>query len=177
MHTFGAATPPQAIYYPWGPHQRVSSPDTIASIVGDLEPKDWPREALLAGVWTIFPHVSIACFSGLDLAEDSYNAVMVSQLFPGKEPGESFTVQNFLVDRELTPEQQLSATEQFEFLKGVVRDEDYATGLKQQEALRTGSREFVLFGRNEAGGQAFHRWVDRILETSDDELPGLFETA
>jgi hypothetical protein len=30
---------------------------------------------------------------------------MVSQLFPGKHPGESYTVQNFLVDRELTPEQ------------------------------------------------------------------------
>jgi hypothetical protein len=132
-------------------------------------------EALLAGVWTIFPHVSIACFAGLDaVEEDSYQAVMVSQLFPGKEPGESYTVQNFLVDRELTPEQADAATQQFEFLKGVVRDEDYATGLKQQDALRTGSREFVLFGRNEGGGQMFHAWVEKILQTEDDELRALF---
>lgn len=174
-NTFGADTPPQAIYYQWGPHQRVSSPDTIASIVGDLDEADWPRDALLAGVWTIFPHISIACFAGLDaVAEESYQAVMVSQLFPGKEPGESFTVQNFLVDRELNEEQKAAATQQFEFLKGVVRDEDYATGLKQQEALRTGSREFVLFGRNEEGGQVFHGWVDKLLEAEDDELPGMF---
>lgn len=174
-NTFGADTPPQAIYYQWGPHQRVTSPDTIASIIKDHSEDDWPNEGLLAGVWTIFPHISIACFAGLDaVAEDSYQAVMVSQLFPGKEPGESYTVQNFLVDRELTPEQREAATQQFEFLKGVVRDEDYATGLKQQEALRTGSRDFVLFGRNEEGGQIFHAWVDKILEAEDDELPGMF---
>jgi phenylpropionate dioxygenase-like ring-hydroxylating dioxygenase large terminal subunit len=174
-NTFGANTPPQAIYYQWGPHQRVSSPETIAAIVGERNENDWPMEALLAGVWTIFPHVSIACFAGLDaVEEDSYQAVMVSQLFPGKEPGESYTIQNFLVDRELTPEQADAATQQFEFLKGVVRDEDYATGLKQQDALRTCSREFVLFGRNEEGGQVFHTWVDKILRTEDDKLEDLF---
>jgi len=129
----------------------------------------------LAGVWTIFPHISIACFAGLDaVEEESYQAVMVSQLFPGKEPGESFTIQNFLVDRELTPEQEEAATQQFEFLKGVVQDEDYATGLKQQDALRTSSRKFVMFGRNEEGGQTFHAWVEKLLETEDDDLPGLF---
>ena len=174
-NTFGADTPPQALYYQWGPHQRVSSPQTIAAIVGDREESDWPMDALLAGVWTIFPHVSIACFAGLDsVEEESYQAVMLSQLFPGKEPGESFTVQNFLVDRELTPEQAEAATQQFEFLKGVVRDEDYATGLKQQDALRTGSRKFVQFGRNEDGGQRFHAWVEKILQTEDDKLPELF---
>lgn len=174
-NTFGANTPPQAIYYQWGPHQRVSSPETIAAIVGERNENDWPMEALLAGVWTIFPHISIACFAGLDaVEEDSYQAVMVSQLFPGKEPGESYTIQNFLVDRELTPEQAEAATQQFEFLKGVVRDEDYATGLKQQDALRTSSREFVLFGRNEEGGQVFHTWVDKILQTEDDKLEDLF---
>lgn len=174
-NTFGADTPPQAMYYQWGPHQRVSSPQTIAAIVGDRNENDWPMEALLAGVWTIFPHVSIACFAGLDaVEEDSYQAVMVSQLFPGKEPGESYTVQNFLVDRELTPEQAKAATRQFEFLEGVVRDEDYATGLKQQDALRTSSREFVQFGRNEEGGQLFHAWVEKILQAEDGELHDLF---
>ena len=177
-NTFGADTPTQALYYQWGPHQRVSSPGTITSIVGDREESDWPEEALLAGVWTIFPHVSIACFAGLDaVEEESYKAVMVSQLFPGKEPGESYTVQNFLVDRELTPEQAEAATEQFEFLKAVVRDEDYATGLKQQDALRTSSREFVLFGRNEQGGQVFHNWVEKILQAEDDELQDLFSNS
>ena len=31
-----------------------------------------------------------------------------------------------------------------------------------------------MFGRNEEGGQVFHGWVDKILETEDGDLPGLF---
>ena len=71
--------------------------------------------------------------------------------------------------------QNVQVFQQFEFLKGVVRDEDYATGLLQQEALRTGSRYYVMFGRNEEGGQVFHAWVEKILEAEDEELPGLFD--
>jgi phenylpropionate dioxygenase-like ring-hydroxylating dioxygenase large terminal subunit len=174
-NTFGTDISNQALYYQWGPHQRVTSPKTMQAMLQDLPESDWPDQALLSGVWTIFPHVSIASFAGVGaVAEDAYEGIMLSQLFPGKEPGESFTVQNFLVDRELTPEQIEAATAQFSFLEGVVRDEDYATGLKQQKALAAGSREFVLFGRNEEGGQRFHGWVETILKTPDDELAGLF---
>ena len=42
--------------------------------------------------------------------------------------------------------------------------------------METGAKEHVLFGRNEAGGHNFHRWVDTILETSDEDLPKLFQT-
>ena len=35
-------------------------------------------------------------------------------------------------------------------------------------------REFVLFGRNEEGGQVVHAWVDRILQAEDQELLGIF---
>jgi hypothetical protein len=56
----------------------------------------------------------------------------------------------------------------------VVRDEDYATGLRQQAALKNGGRSNVLFGRNEGGAQRFHAWVDRLLATEDQDLPALF---
>jgi carnitine monooxygenase subunit len=59
-----------------------------------------------------------------------------------------------------------------------VRDEDYATGLRIQRALATGLKEQVLFGRNEAGGQRFHAWVDHLLAArSDGELTALFAAA
>jgi len=35
----------------------------------------------------------------------------------------------------------------------------------------------VLFGKNEGGGQHFHQWVDKILETDDENLPELFKSA
>jgi hypothetical protein len=56
----------------------------------------------------------------------------------------------------------------------VVRDEDYFTGLRIQRALQTGALSDVLFGRNEGGGQRFHRFVDALLAADDAELPALF---
>ena len=131
----------------------------------------WPTEFLTAGVWTIFPHISIAGFEG------GGRSVMISQLFPGETPGTSYTIQNYVMEKEPADGNAIrEARNQFEFLKYVVEDEDYATGLKQQQALETGLREHVLFGRNEAGGHNFHRWVDTLLETDDEDLPRLFQT-
>ncbi len=83
-------------------------------------------------------------------------------------------MQNYLMQDPPDEERAKAAHEQFLFLEYVVRDEDYATGLKQQRALRTGVRSHVMFGRNEAGGQNFHRWLDVLLNTSDEDLPSLF---
>lgn len=58
----------------------------------------------------------------------------------------------------------------------MVQEEDYATGIALQKNLSIGARDHVLFGKNERGGQYFHQWVDRILETSDEDLPKLFQT-
>ena len=167
--TFGPDYPNQAIYYSWGPHQRVSGPmKGMKEIMGDDESK-WPTELLIAGVWTIFPHVSIAGFDG------GGRAVMISQLFPGETPGTSYTIQNYLMEKEPADEAARNAAhDQFNFLRYVVQEEDYATGLRQQKALETSAKDHVLFGRNEEGGHNFHRWVDTILETSDPDLPGLF---
>ena len=78
------------------------------------------------------------------------------------------------MENEPNEEQAKTAHEQFEFLEHVVRDEDYATGLKQQTSLETGFKDHVLFGRNEEGGQRFHGWVDTLLNTEDKDLNKLF---
>ena len=99
---------------------------------------------------------------------------MISQLFPGDSPGESYTVQNYVMENVPNEEQTTAATEQFKLLEYVVREEDYATGLRQQKALLTGAKSHVMFGRNEGGGHRFHRWLDKLLEADDDQLNGLF---
>lgn len=170
-NTFGPDFPNQAIYYSWGPHQRVSGPmKGMKDMLGDSEEK-WPTEYLTAGVWTIFPHISIAGFEG------GGRAVMLSQLFPGETPGTSYTVQHYLMADEPKDEATIKAAQdQLDFLRFVVQEEDYATGLKQQKALETGAKEHVMFGKNEEGGHNFHKWLDSILETSDEDLPKLFKT-
>ncbi|MCX2980394.1 aromatic ring-hydroxylating dioxygenase subunit alpha [Halieaceae bacterium IMCC14734] len=166
--TFGSDFPHRAMYHSWGPHQRASSPDPSLVPLMQKSEEEWPDSSLLTGVWTIFPHVSIASFDG------GGRGVMLSQLFPGETPQESYTIQNYMMEKPPSEEQEAAATEQFELLKYVVETEDYATGLLQQQALMTGARKTVMFGRNEGGGQNFHRWLDRILSTEDADLDALF---
>lgn len=170
-NTFGSNMPNQALYYAWGPHQRVSSPNPALLELEDKPESQWPTETLLSSVWTIFPHVSIASFDG-----GGGRAVMVSQLFPGDSPLESRTVQNYVMEK-LPPNDEMreAAHNQFKLLEHVVRDEDYATGFRQQRALMYRPDAQVMFGRNEGGGQHFHRFLDRLLETRDEDLPALFQ--
>jgi len=166
--SFGPNMFSQALYHAWGPHQRVSAPSTT---LGSKPETEWSDAALLAGVWTIFPHVSIAGFDG------GGRGVMLSQLFPGDSPTKSYTVQNYLMERAPVGDEIAEANKQFAFLERVVRDEDYATGLKQQRALASGAKSHVLFGRNESGGQRFHRFLDELLETPDDRLETFLKAA
>jgi hypothetical protein len=109
------------------------------------------------GVWTIFPHVSIAAFP---VGE---RGLMVSQLFPGDAPDRSSTIQNYLTTTEPDDELLKLAEKTGEFYEHVVRDEDYFTGIRIDRNIRTGAKSEFLFGRNEAGGQHFHRHLDSLL--------------
>ncbi len=136
----------------------------------EMEENDWPVEALTQGVWTIFPHISIASFYG-----GGGRGAMISQLFPGTKVGDSFTTQFYVMEKEPdTDEVRQGAHDQFAFLETVVADEDYTTGKRQHEALQSGMLDKVWFGRNEGGGQAFHHWVDRLIKADDDDLPRIF---
>jgi len=170
-NTFGANMPNRAIYNAWGPHQRVTSPDPGLQKLMSLEEAAWPVERLLQGVWTIFPHVSIASFDG-----GGGRGVMVSQLFPGSSPFESRTIQNYVMEQlPESDEVREKAHSQFELLEMVVREEDYATGLRQQTGLISRPDADVLFGRNEAGGQRFHGFLDRLLACESGDLADLFK--
>lgn len=179
-NTFGADFYNRANYFAYGPHQRLSTPSKFAvKVQGDddqqldleaMSDDALPQEVLVQGVWTIFPHISIASFYG-----GGQRGAMISQLFPGATVGESFTTQYYVMEnRPETPEQVQAAHDQFDFLEIVVRDEDYATGKRQQQALQSGMMKEVLFGRNEKGGQVFHQWVERLVNASDDDLVAIF---
>jgi len=172
-NSFGSDMPNQALYYRWGPHQRVSSPNPGLLELENRPEAEWPTEELISSVWTIFPHISIASFDG-----GGGRAVMVSQLFPGDGPLESRTVQNYVMQRlPDSDEVRDAAHQQFKLLEGVVRDEDYATGFGQQRALMSRPDATVLFGRNEGGGQYFHGFLDRLIACENEDLPALFREA
>lgn len=178
--TFGADFYNRANYFEFGPHQRLSTPSKFAIKVssGDdrqidlttIADADIPQDVLVQGVWTIFPHISIASFYGGGL-----RGALISQLFPGATVGESFTTQFYVMEHKPEDEDAIKAAHaQFDFLEIVVRDEDYKTGKRQHEALQSGLMQDVLFGRNERGGQVFHQWAAKLLAASDEELVEIF---
>ena len=94
-------------------------------------------------------------------------------LCPGATPDESVTVQNFLATEEPDEQQKRQIEKTMGFLMHVVRDEDYFTGNRIQQNVKTGAKSEFVFGRNEGGAQRFHRWVEELIHTDDAQLPKL----
>ena len=159
--TFGPTYNNKTINDAWGPHQRNVQPDERILALADMPEDEWPTSKLTGGVWTIFPHVSIAGFDA------GGRLFMISQLFPGDTPETSITVQNFLSTFEPNDEQRSKIDKQMDFLMHVVRDEDYYTGKRIQRAVKTGAKTEFVFGRNEGPCQRFHGWVDDLVAAPD----------
>jgi carnitine monooxygenase subunit len=159
--TFGPTYNNKTINDAWGPHQRNVQPDERILALADIPEDEWPMSKMTGGVWTIFPHVSIAGFDA------GGRLFMISQLFPGDTPETSVTVQNFLATFEPNEEQRSKIDKQMDFLMHVVRDEDYYTGNRIQRAVKTGAKTEFVFGRNEGPCQRFHGWVDDLVAASD----------
>ncbi|MEI6495479.1 MAG: SRPBCC family protein [Actinomycetota bacterium] len=155
--TFGPTYNNKTINDAWGPHQRNVQPDQRWNALDGLTEDEWPITKLTGGIWTIFPHISIASFDA------GGKLFMISQLFPGDTPETSVTTQNFLATFEPDDEQNSLIDKQMDFLLHVVRDEDYYTGNRIQRAVKTGAKTEFLFGRNEGPCQRFHGWVDALV--------------
>lgn len=155
--TFGSDYPSRPIYDSWGPHQRMTAPYESLQKWADVPDDDVELSEIDGGVWTIFPHVSIA---GFPVGE---RGLMISQLFPGDTPETSKTIQNFVVIDEPDDELVSLAKKQAEFFDHVVRNEDYYTGIRIGKNIATGAKPEFIFGRNEGGGQLFHTYLDELL--------------
>ena len=148
-------------------------PDERYLALAELPEEEWTISKMVSGVWTIFPHISVASFDA------GGKLFMVSQLFPGATPGTSVTTQNFLAVGEHPDDERMVMIEkQMDFLLRVVRDEDYYTGNRIQQAVQTGAKSEFVFGRNEGPCQRFHDWVEALIaaETIDDTY-ALFRAA
>lgn len=163
--TFGPTYNNKTINDAWGPHQRNVQPDERYLALDELPEDEWTTQKMVSGVWTIFPHVSVASFDA------GGKLFMVSVLYPGDTPGTSVTTQYFLaVGDRPDDERMVMIDKQMDFLLRVVRDEDYYTGNRIQQAVQTGAKSEFVFGRNEGPCQRFHDWVESLVaaETVED---------
>ena len=168
-NTFGPDMSPDALFHRVGPHQRVTGPRGNWAKLEGRPTSEWPESVLTGGVWSVFPHGSIAGFE-----IDGHKIYQVARVFPGATADESVTYLDFISTAPKTDEFIAAANKQIAFLENVVRDEDYATGLKIQRTVKTGAKKVLHFGRNEGGAQYVHGWLDALLVTADEDLNELF---
>lgn len=182
--TFGPDSTNRALYYAWGPHQHIKTPDLTKDHIAtetlgylarllDKDEADWDLETLIYGVWTVFPCISIASFNG------GGRGVMVSQVLPGDHVGTSTTTQYYLMKNlPDDPKASEDAEAQFAFLQQVVENEDIAQAFSAQRTLPASGIDHVLLGRNEQGNQHFHSWCQKLVEAeTDEDLVNLFRHA
>jgi nitrite reductase/ring-hydroxylating ferredoxin subunit len=168
-NTFGPDMSPDALFHRVGPHQRVTGPRGNWAKLEGRPTSEWPESVLTGGVWSVFPHGSIAGFE-----INGHKIYQVARVFPGATADESVTYLDFISTAPKTDEFIAAANKQIAFLENVVRDEDYATGLKIQRTVKTGAKKVLHFGRNEGGAQYVHGWLDALLVTADEDLNELF---
>jgi phenylpropionate dioxygenase-like ring-hydroxylating dioxygenase large terminal subunit len=168
-NTFGPDMSPDALFHRVGPHQRVTGPRGNWAKLEGRPTSEWPESVLTGGVWSVFPHGSIAGFE-----IEGHKIYQVARVFPGATADESVTYLDFISTAPKTDEFIAAANRQIAFLENVVRDEDYATGLKIQRTVKTGAKKVLHFGRNEGGAQYVHGWLDALLVTADEDLNELF---
>ena len=168
-NTFGPDMSPDALFHRVGPHQRVTGPRGNWAKLEGRPTSEWPESVLTGGVWSVFPHGSIAGFE-----IEGHKIYQVARVFPGATADESVTYLDFISTAPKTDEFIAAANKQIAFLENVVRDEDYATGLKIQRTVKTGAKKLLHFGRNEGGAQYVHGWLDALLVTADEDLNELF---
>jgi len=168
-NTFGPDMSPDALFHRVGPHQRVTGPRGNWAKLEGRPTSEWPDSVLTGGVWSVFPHGSIAGFE-----IEGHKIYQVARVFPGATADESVTYLDFISTAPKTEEFIEAANKQIAFLENVVRDEDYATGLKIQRTVKTGAKKVLHFGRNEGGAQYVHGWLDALLATADEDLNELF---
>ncbi|MDH3640485.1 MAG: aromatic ring-hydroxylating dioxygenase subunit alpha [Gammaproteobacteria bacterium] len=167
-NSFGPASSNKALYYFWGPHQRLVQPiDSKRNVDeehnlyknADKSEEEWSTESMVLGEWIIFPNVSINLFY------DGGAGILISQVVPGASVDESQTIQTFLTADQLEGESRAQVKELSDFLEHVVSNEDLTTSATQQQVLETGLMKTITIGRNEAGIQHFHHWIDRVVST------------
>ncbi|MFI1826476.1 aromatic ring-hydroxylating dioxygenase subunit alpha [Streptomyces sp. NPDC020412] len=140
----------------FGPHQRILYPAKSIKDLREVPVAEWDAAAHCGTVYTLFPNVSLAG------AWDGH--AVLSQIYPGRTPAASRTVQTVLT-REVpeTEAERRFAKDFSELVRRGVFEEDYRTGADVQAALTSGANTHFLFGRNELALQHHHRWLRRML--------------
>jgi len=145
----------------YGPHQRLTLGRKSLGTLSDQPESEWEPLQHIRLVHNCFPNLSISGILG--------DHCLVSQIFPGRTPDTTTTIQMVLAaEKPETPEALNAARNFSELVRQAVEDEDYRLGLDIQAGIGSGANEEFLFGKNEPAVQNYHNWVARFMRQEAD---------
>jgi len=148
----------------FGRHLRLCTPIRGIEEFNPPEGAAWDPNVYVQHSFTIFPNLQIS-FGAVPDVSDPVQRILVSQIFPGREPGESRTIQRIMSSRDVRGTAQEQEVAAFAHLAlTTVREEDYPATRKIQQTLQSGANTHFTFGRNEIGVQQLHRFLTAVLD-------------
>jgi hypothetical protein len=159
--TFGVSTVSNVILFDsFGPHYRVNFTNTGYRDLVGVDESQWPAAAY-GGSHLVFPN-SIVYGAPM---EGGGRMIGMYRLYPGDEPGKSFTIMSTYRAPDAPAETPDSAFEAaHDFIEQVVRTEDYSVSKEGQRNMRYAPDDFqIVYGRNEIALQNTHRTIARMI--------------
>jgi nitrite reductase/ring-hydroxylating ferredoxin subunit len=159
--TFGTTTHSNVILCDlFGPHYRVNFTNVGYRDLVGVDEKDWPVIPY-GGSHLVFPN-SIVYGAPMD---GGGSMIGMYRLYPGDEPGKSFTIMSTYRGGDVPAETPDAAFEgAHDFIQQVVTTEDYSVSKEGQRNLEHAPEGFkIVYGRNEFALQNTHRHIAAII--------------
>lgn len=159
--TFGVTTISNTILYDsFGPHYRVVFTNAGYRDLVGVDESQWP-ETPYGGSHLVFPN-SIVYGAPM---EGGGSMIGMYRLYPGDEPGKSFTIMSTYRAANApaeTPDEVFEGAH--DFIETVVRTEDYSVSKEGQRNLEHAPKGFeMVYGRNEIALQNVHRNIAAMI--------------
>jgi carnitine monooxygenase subunit len=135
---------------PFGDHQRLVYANHMIDTLVDIPKEEWVSfdTGAISFIYHVFPATMMVMF---------FDHFEVFQIFPGKTPGTSTTIQNLYTATELVEyDEKKAMQERFDFVYMLVEAEDYWAAASTQAALLSGANDTLVFGRQEIALHHLH---------------------
>jgi carnitine monooxygenase subunit len=125
----------------------------------DVPEEQWDPFQNLVVIYALFPNIVLS----VTIANGE-----LFRIYPTDKPGRSVTVHQNSTPLDLSDESVAAGAQAvFNYAHATVRDEDYRLVQTLQANLESGTRDHLLFGRNEPGLQHRHiTWAEALAKTS-----------
>lgn len=158
-YTIARLTPTNVMAYErMGQHYRLAFPTHTLRELRAQPRETWEPLEHLSCVYYMYPNVS------LNVTGSKRRTVRVFRIVPGRNVAQSTTIHTAYTAYPIEDEEERKAfSRHFDYMHGVIRDEDYAVQIGVQQGLAAGLPSTFVYGRNEPSLIDMHREYDRVL--------------